>query len=103
LSHRFLEQALEQPWGQRELEPLAWVQPGLVPLALELQELVQPEWVQRELEPLALELQVSEPLVSVLQALEPLASVLQALVLAYPAQVYPVQVSELVDLSLERA
>jgi hypothetical protein len=93
LSHRFLEQALEQPWGQRELEPLAWVQPGLVPLALELQELVQPEWVQRELEPLVLEL----------QELEPLAWVLQELVLAYPAQVYPVQVLELVDLSLERA
>jgi hypothetical protein len=88
LSHRFLEQALEQALELRESVQLAWVQPGLVPLALELQESVQPEWVQRELEPLALELQV----------LEPLASVLQALVLAYP-----VQVLELVDLSLERA
>jgi hypothetical protein len=89
LSHRFLEQALEL----RESVQLAWVQPGLVPLALELQESVQPEWVQRELEPLVLEL----------QELEPLAWVLQELVLAYPAQVYPVQVLELVDLSLERA
>jgi hypothetical protein len=89
LSHRFLEQALEL----RESVQLAWVQPGLVPLALELQESVQPGWVQRELEPLVLEL----------QELEPLAWVLQELVLAYPAQVYPVQVSELVDLSLERA
>jgi hypothetical protein len=74
LSHRFLEQALEL----RESVPLAWVQPGLVPLVLEL-------------------------LVLELQELEPLAWVLQELVLAYPAQVYPVQVLELVDLSLERA
>jgi hypothetical protein len=99
LSHRFLEQALEL----RESVQLAWVQPGLVPLALELQESVQPEWVQRELEPLVLELQELEPLVLELQELEPLAWVLQELVLAYPAQVYPVQVLELVDLSLERA
>jgi hypothetical protein len=94
LSHRFLEQALElRESVQPGLVPLVLELQELEPLALELQESVQPEWVQRELEPLVLEL----------QELEPLAWVLQELVLAYPAQVYPVQVLELVDLSLERA